>query len=513
MATVGNVMVHLGGDATGLVRAVGTATGSLTSFVGHVAKIGGLISGALSVIGGLGIGMFTKQVTELGHELVYTSEKTGVSVEMLSALRLAAGLNRVEFGDFTTALRMMQRNLANTDIEGQAAQGKLAELGFTAADIGVGMKDAEGFLEIFAKRLASIDDPAKRVGAAMAVMGRQCANLIPLLLDIAERGLSGVRAESDALGVTFSTKLALSADRFADNMERLWAALGGVRNKVFGPLVEALAAVSEQFLKSNLFSGIQKQIDDFIKSGKLEEFAKSFLFGTVDVIAKGAVFIAKAVNYMVVNFASAVNGMARGLQNFTGMLFQFFGSFRDAMAQALEILPTILTIGAVLQAAIGNVPAATLLGTMSVTVSSNMETMRKAMADFGTGTEAALARANRAFAQFNASGGIQTPPALEEFAGKVEDIATKVQKFSTDARKNFDQVKTEIQRNTKSADALTQPLDDATTSTGELVKVSGNVAIMYDQATGQITAMNSALFGTLNLVRAIKAEGAIQPVQ
>src|SRR5687768_10631437 len=120
MATVGNVNVTLGGDASSFVRTMGSVASTLTSTVGKIAKIGAVVTGALAglgALGGLGIGLMVNQVANLGDEFLATSQKTGIAVETLSSLKLAAKLNNAEFGDLTTGIRLMQRNLANADEE------------------------------------------------------------------------------------------------------------------------------------------------------------------------------------------------------------------------------------------------------------------------------------------------------------------------------------------------------------------------------------------------------------
>jgi hypothetical protein len=94
----------------------------------------------------------------------------------------------------------------------------------------------------------------------------------------------------------------------------------------------------------------------------------------------------------------------------------------------------------------------------------------------------------------------------------MNQVAASVEEFGARAKKSFDVVKEEVTRTTRSADGLTAPLDEATTEAGDLVKVSGNVGVMFDHATGSVVAMNQELFGALTLVRQINAE-AIKPVQ
>jgi len=107
---------------------------------------------------------------------------------------------------------------------------------------------------------------------------------------------------------------------------------------------------------------------------------------------------------------------------------------------------------------------------------------------------------------------LAVPQGVNAVSQVLENIAVSVQNFGNRAKQSFDTVRAEVQRTTSQADSLTPPLEEARTTTGELVKVSGGVGVMFDQATGKILAMNRELFGTLNLVRQINA-AAVNPVQ
>jgi methyl-accepting chemotaxis protein len=122
----------------------------------------------------------------------------------------------------------------------------------------------------------------------------------------------------------------------------------------------------------------------------------------------------------------------------------------------------------------------------------------------------ALHQSSNALASFSQK--LAVPAGVDAFAQKLDTVAAGAEQFAMRAKKSFNSVKEEVTRVTSTSSALTQPLDDATTETGELVKVSGNIGVMFDKATGSITAMNRELFGTLTLMREINA-AQVAPVQ
>jgi hypothetical protein len=59
MATIGDVTIKLGGDASGFTRTLTTVTGDLTSAIGKIVKVGGIITTAFTGLAGIGLGFFT----------------------------------------------------------------------------------------------------------------------------------------------------------------------------------------------------------------------------------------------------------------------------------------------------------------------------------------------------------------------------------------------------------------------------------------------------------------------
>jgi methyl-accepting chemotaxis protein len=320
----------------------------------------------------------------------------------------------------------------------------------------------------------------------MQVLGRQGEALIPLLLDIADRGLGGIQAEADRLGATFSSKLAVASDKFNDNMSKLGAALNGLKVTILGPLVTALATLTEQFLNSDLFAKMRASIDELANSGVLEKWAKDAVFFVID------------------GFAT----MTRAIATIFPMA-------------AFVVVETMRTITSAIASAFGE--AAVLIGNMTIAMSDflktfsflpfigdSFKTMSEEILTAGGHISNALHQSSNAMASFSKN--LAVPAGVDALSERLAQVATGAEQFAARAKKSFDTVREEVTRTTSSADMLTQPLDDAATESGELVKVSGGVGIMFDKATGAIVAMNRELFGTLNLVRQINAE-SLNPVQ
>jgi hypothetical protein len=493
MATVGSVIVKLGGDASGFLQTMRSVDSGLTSAVGKVAKIGAALTAAVAGLGLIGAaitGKFINDVSKLGDEFRRLNIQTGISIENLSALELSAKINKTSFEALGNSLRLMQRNLSEAVRGSGDAKDTLAELGFATEDLERGLKNTDVFLEQFAKKIAAIESPAQRVETAMRVMGRAGVQMIPFLLDLANRGLSGVRAESDALGNTFSSKLAAASERFRDNMTRLGAALRGLKVTIIGPLVTAFAALTEQFLKSDVFKNFRAQIDQLAGSGKLEEWAKRTVFFIIDGFARMSRAIAVAFRVAVITGIAAFNAIQSAVSGFSRAMSSAIGEVADFMMRFLRSQENSF-IGKRLFGQDNIREAIGLLGAFK-------NEAQVAFIQMGRAAEAAKIEG--------------VPAGLQTIQDVLNGVANSVQTFGNQAKISFDSVREEVQRTAATAEQISPAFGDAVTKSGDLVKVAGDVGLMIDKATGEILIMNRELFGTLTLVRQINAEG-LSPVQ
>lgn len=110
------------------------------------------------------------------------STRTGAAVEDLDKLRQIAELSDVSFGELSSAIQFMQRNL----VEAQSGTGTAAEalksLGINVKDI-INLRPEEQF-RILGKAIAGVEGDAKKVAVAMELMGRGGAAVLQMLPDL-----------------------------------------------------------------------------------------------------------------------------------------------------------------------------------------------------------------------------------------------------------------------------------------------------------------------------------------
>lgn len=163
-----------------------------------------LQNAAKSFIGALGVGIsagglvqFGRQLLDLGDRLSDLSDQTGISIGTLAALRPIADQTGTSLEGLAKGVNKMMISIVEAqDGTGQQAEA-LRKLGFSSQEALGFMSDPQGFLEILAKKLANVTTHAERLALAKSLVGKAGAELVPMLLKIAEEGLPRVSTETE----------------------------------------------------------------------------------------------------------------------------------------------------------------------------------------------------------------------------------------------------------------------------------------------------------------------------
>ena len=177
------------------------------------------IEGTKALLAGLGAGAtlagFARLVThatEVGEQLSKMSQKTGVAVEQLSALRYAATLSDVSM----ETLGKGMKGLSTKMVEATDATGKAGQI---MAALGVNVQGgAAPAIEKLADAFAILPDGPTKAALAVEVFGKAGMEMIPLLNQGSE-GLRKMRDEAYRLGLVMDEGTAKAAETFNDNLK------------------------------------------------------------------------------------------------------------------------------------------------------------------------------------------------------------------------------------------------------------------------------------------------------
>ena len=160
---------------------------------------------------------------------VQTSSKISAIKEQMAALQAASK-------NIPTALE--QLNLKISDLENLSPEDQFNKI---------------------MESLASIEDPALKSGAALAIFGKSGTDLLPML-DGGVEGMKALKEEATKAGVVFTDEGAAKADKFGDSLHTLQVAFTGIAIAVATHLVPALQPFIDKLVViiENLSSWISK---------------------------------------------------------------------------------------------------------------------------------------------------------------------------------------------------------------------------------------------------------------
>lgn len=177
--------------------------------------------GAGAAIGGLvQIGREVREALAFGGELDDASKKIGVAVESLQELRFAAQDFGVDAGSLDTALTRLSKKIGDAAAGNEKATKLFQTLGIAVQDATGAIRPTEEILGDVADRIASIEDPAVRVKAAMELFGKSGAGLVPLLSQ-GSQAIREMREEAQAAGAVLDEELIAKADALDDQLTQL----------------------------------------------------------------------------------------------------------------------------------------------------------------------------------------------------------------------------------------------------------------------------------------------------
>ena len=251
----------------------------------------------------------TAEAIDAADELGKMAQKTGIAIDELQALQLAAQLSDVSTKDLAKSLSKL-----NVEISGAAAGGGgKAALIFEA--LGISVKNADGSLKSastvlgdLADKFSKTADGADKTAMAMALGGRQMVNMIPLL-NQGKDALNEMKKTSDGMGFAFSADDTKRAEEYKDSIKLIKDALEGIGAVIAKGLLPFFSEVAKYFAEGAKQGGILNSVihllgDTFVF---LMGFIAPFVIGFATIAAT-----VKAAGQALAGFAAAGALLAHG---------------------------------------------------------------------------------------------------------------------------------------------------------------------------------------------------------
>ena len=211
-------------EASKILRDAGKASSELEQDIAKVNKTALAMGAALAVAAAAAV-VSIKTYADLGDAIRDMSQRTGLSVENISELRLAAELSGTTIEALETGVRKMQNTLFDATKGSKEAATAFTQIGLSVAGLAAMSPDEQ--FDAIAVALSGVQDGSQRAAIATEIFGKAGTQLLPMLADGAE-GLDAMRQQARDLGIVFSQDAADAADEFNDTLSVLSGALSGL---------------------------------------------------------------------------------------------------------------------------------------------------------------------------------------------------------------------------------------------------------------------------------------------
>lgn len=152
----------------------------------------------------------------IGSEIDDVSQRIGVSTSELFEFQYAAERTDASLGDVEASIRSLSRFMADAIDGSDSAKKSLAGIGLTVDQLKDKSPDQQ--FQLIADRISGIQDPAKRTSAAMDILGRSGAKLLPMMAELNE-----LREEARRLGLVPTEEAVKQAAQIGDLMDSITA--------------------------------------------------------------------------------------------------------------------------------------------------------------------------------------------------------------------------------------------------------------------------------------------------
>lgn len=243
----------------------------------------GLLATLGTTLGAIKFLDFLNQTAAATAELKRMSEVTGATVDGLADIRAIAKLSDTDMQLVSSSLQKLAKGMAGAD---DTTKG----FGFALKQLSLSAKDSQGSLKTTDQMLLDIalkfnqyaDGPAK-TAAAIALLGKQGAQMLPLLKDMAEQAeIFGARTEEEKERLKQLTE---QADEYEKNLKRLQVTKTAALKLVALEFIPVMDSFVKALLGAkNETGGLIDKVKEMAKDGTLREWAEKVALGIAFVV-------------------------------------------------------------------------------------------------------------------------------------------------------------------------------------------------------------------------------------
>lgn len=435
-AVVGALRAVLGLDTASFEEGAKKAVADLQVLQKGFLKIAGALGAAFSTAA---ITAAIKETVNQLEELNKVSQKIGVPVEELSALKFAAGLADISLQDLSSSLVKLAKNMS------EVAKGSAGPAADAFRALGISVQNTDGTLRSqtdvigdLADAFQGFKDSAEKTALSVAIFGKAGAAMIPLL-NQGRIGLKQSADEAKRFGLIIDGETAAAAELFNDNLKRLHGASEGLTISLVQGMLPSLIKITDQMVETRDVGeglvaigekiGRAFEYIAFVVKANIAGFTAfgQVLYGILGALAEATVG----------NFAAAMKRLDDGTKAANKTIFEF-GKVYDAhfSDQNLEKIYRETEAWLNLNRGIEGAPPAIRDATKSLdnfiqSSADNINQMRAQVATFGQ-SEGAVAKLKfelQALAKIQHEGGVADEATLMRIRGMANEVGVLTNKL------------------------------------------------------------------------------------
>lgn len=222
---------------------------------------------AMTVAGGAviaGLTLMVKQAADYGDSMRDASIRTGVTVQSMAGLKMAAEQTGTSFDDLQTGLKKLAVNADAATVSGSSQAKMFESMGVTVRDVNTGaMRPINDILMDVSEHFKTMGDKTKETGELVAAFGKGGASFTEFM-ELGISGMTGYQERAQKLGLVLGSDFPANADNFKDSLNDMHdAELGAsiVIGNVFIPaLTDAAIFLSNTIVKVREFIDAHRDI-------------------------------------------------------------------------------------------------------------------------------------------------------------------------------------------------------------------------------------------------------------
>jgi hypothetical protein len=267
--TVGRLIVDMAADVAQLKADMSTAAGVVEAAGTQIQRVADAAKAALiGLAAAMGPAMFVEMISgsiEATAALEKMSEKTGASVEALSAIRSAAKLVGVDMDAVAQGIGKLDVAMVSAAAGSGKAADAFTSLGVSVLDSSGKMRSTDDVMLDVAVAFSKLEGGALKTADAVAIFGKAGKELIPVLNELGTAG---------EFAATVTTQQAVVAKDLEENWTRLGAAGRAMKTIIANEMAPVLDALVLTFLNAQREGGgLLGTVKDLAADGTLKQWA------------------------------------------------------------------------------------------------------------------------------------------------------------------------------------------------------------------------------------------------